>query len=111
MTSSFAKDINRLAKWGRLFNGYLAVCWNIVAERVGVFLVVDGAEVMLQTVGDDEIACSQHHVVAHNLVEHLLCDGNRRGFVFGNEQRGAVIVAHQCVAASLDAVEHHRHFV
>ena len=60
---------------------------DILKEFVGVIDEVDVATIVVEAIGYDEVGGFEHHVVAHYLVECLLCNSYRWCFVFYNHKR------------------------
>ena len=54
---------------------------------IGLAFIIHLAAIVLKAIADNEIFDMQNHVVAGNLGEDVVCDGNVRGFVFHNEKR------------------------
>lgn len=74
-------------------------------------MVINHAAIMGETVGDKQVAGTQHHVVAHNLVKNRLRYIDRRGFVFDDDERRCRPIVDDGVAASPGVVERDAGFV
>ena len=67
-------------------------------------LIIHLAAVVRKAVADDEVIYVQHHVVARDLVEHLLCDFHMRSLIFDDHLRTEVLAIEHSVAALGSAV-------
>ena len=63
--------------------------------------VVDVAAVVCEAVGDYEVGHAVVHVVAHDLVEGVLCDGDVWCFVFDEGYGCALCVVYDGVAPAV----------
>lgn len=92
-------------------NSEVGVGGYFFQKRVLLICIIHLAAIVCDTVADNQIIDSHHHIVAANLVEHALGDTHRRTFVFDYHAWKDMEVVKHRVASALHAVHREAHFI
>lgn len=74
-------------------------------------IVINVATIVRKSIGNDDVGNIVYHIVAHNLVECMLCDSNMRSLIFDKNQWLSLSIINDCVATTRTTVESKRNLI